>query len=165
MSLCHHGLRVSDVSLSRSPSYGPVLNKLPSKSVIMLPCCLGILISNHTSPIFASVYTLVTWIQHSNTSSHGTSCSDWAYCFFNCWKNSGAPRWHATISKLRKLRWGRRGNISTPSIRLWGGMLSPASNKLTNVVNEAWASRRFWRHKYGSTAREMYTPAVWGLSS
>jgi hypothetical protein len=54
-SCCHHDNGTCGCCSSSGPFYGP-LNKLPSKSLIIFPCCLGILIPNQTSPIFANDY-------------------------------------------------------------------------------------------------------------
>lgn len=130
----------------------PVLNKLPSKSVIMFPCCLGILISNHTSPIFASAYIISPNTDYpgsggGSTSFHGTSSKFCAYCLFNPLKNSGAPTRHAATNKLKKFTNGKLGNTSTPSTRLCNGTFSPANNNCTKVCSAAVASRKFCRQR------------------
>ena len=119
-------------------------------------------LSNLVNCLQISYFPLTT----EDTSFQGTCSKYWEYCFFNPWKNSGAPRWQATINKLKKLTWGKNGNISTPSIVLWGGtLLSAETSNSINVAKQICASRRFWRHKYGNTAREMYNPAESGESS
>lgn len=151
-NLCHHLNSIPSSNSKTVPSYWPVLNKLPNKSAITFPWFLGIAIPNQTSPTFKSAW--ISQAREWDTSFQGTSCNCSAYCFLRLLKNSGAPRWHATINRLRKFIKGNEGNISTPSITLWGGTLSPEINNPTNVFNETCASRIFCKQRYGSTARE-----------